>query len=86
MGGIKQESHSKKIKNALHGNGTLCWDCRNAVPDERFGCHWSMRKMPVPGWTADKHVQKGYEAWGNPGLHTTYKVVNCPMFIPDKKR
>lgn len=71
--------HSQKIKQGR----SLCWSCRNAVPDGKYGCPWSMDKTPVEGWVADKHVQKGYEAWGNPGLHITYKVLACPMFVPD---
>lgn len=47
---------------------TLCWSCKNAVPDKRFGCSWSERLVPVYG-----SVMK-------PG---TYCVISCPEYIAD---
>ena len=53
---------------------TLCWSCRNAVPDEKHGCSWNERLEPVPGWKTKKGGNKEY---------ITECVLECPEFVPD---
>lgn len=69
--------------NAGRGNPhlpgeTLCWCCKNAIPDGGLkGCEWSVYRQPVPGWEADKTVlsdQGGYKTW-------SYIVKRCPKFV-----
>ena len=45
---------------------TLCWKCRNAVPQGKYRCSWSLTigKIPV----------KGAEMKGR-------RVISCPEFI-----
>ena len=50
----------------------LCWTCKNACG----GCDWSNLIEPVKGWTAKKVQRKSYE---------TYRISECPEYIPDKK-
>ena len=37
---------------------SICWECKNAVPDEKYGCTWSISggKVPVEGWDAEPTV------------------------------
>ena len=58
--------------NGFRTSNTLCWSCRNAVPDRRHGCSWSECFEPVKGWEATKRP-KG----------VSYTVKSCPEFIPD---
>lgn len=55
---------------------TLCWTCQNAVPDStgELGCSWSRRLKPVEGWTAVETTNT---------TTTTYRVIDCPEYIPD---
>lgn len=62
----------------------ICFDCKNAVPDEEgHGCPWSRKFEPVPGWTAKKVIL-------NPGRKydqtETYCITECPLFDPDDDR
>ena len=54
---------------------TICWSCRNAVPDGKNGCSWSESFTPVEGWTAlpPRSRVKG-----------SYKVVKCPKYRRDE--
>jgi hypothetical protein len=58
--------------------GTLCWHCKNAVPNRygTRGCSWSIHKVPVKGWDAEPTTLRFYEG------HTikSYKVKSCPNF------
>lgn len=53
---------------------TLCWNCKNAVPNEKVGCPWSKRFEPVKGWIADKHLKQG---------RISYTVLSCPLYEMD---
>ncbi len=57
---------------------TLCWDCKNAVPDAeyRHGCSWSRYGRPVKGWNAkrkDVYIEYGKST-------ESYMVYECPLF------
>ena len=81
-----KKEQSQKIKDGLSGRGTICWKCRNAVPEGEYGCSWSRELKPVPGWTAVSHNIKVYPAWGRELGQESFKVVDCPEFIPDPPR
>lgn len=53
---------------------SICLGCINSVPcvEDRRGCEWSIRYMPVPGWKA---VKTG----------TSYLVSACPKYRKDEK-
>lgn len=53
---------------------TLCWTCKNSIPDGKHGCSWSVDGVPVEGWesTPTRH----YNIY-------TYKVLKCPQYIRD---
>ena len=52
---------------------SLCWSCRNSVPD-RYGngCSWSRDQIPVGGWQAD--YKKKHDSW---------HVISCPEYDRD---
>lgn len=52
---------------------SLCWSCRNAVPD-RYGngCSWSRDAIPVAGWVAD--LNRKTDSW---------HVNRCPEYAQD---
>lgn len=58
--------------------GTLCWKCRNAVPDldGETGCRWSRYKKPVNGWEATPTRLK---VMGDKTVQS-YFVRECPEF------
>lgn len=43
-----------QIKRRDNAAGSLCWDCKNAVPQGGHGCNWSERFKPVPSWDAER--------------------------------
>lgn len=62
---------------------TICWDCKNAVPDPRkgIGCSWSRRLKPVTGWTATETELKLYDDI----TIKSYIVHKCPHYIEEVK-
>lgn len=62
---------------------TICWDCRNAVPDDKYGCSWSMDFIPVEGWKAEQTTIMGYSYGKKKKYNTSYSVKKCPLFIRD---
>lgn len=58
--------------------GTLCWECANAVPLENGsqGCPWSEDFVPVPGWVAERRDLAKFGAAGA----ESYFVHECPRF------
>lgn len=52
---------------------TLCWTCKNAVPDMiGHGCEWSRSGKPVEGWTAEEDMILD--------KIESYKVIECPKY------
>lgn len=75
----KPQKKSKRLGKTLK-EATLCWGCRNAVPEGRYGCNWSRRLKPVSGWHAvPNKVYRGAEV----GDIISWNVRECPEFIPD---
>lgn len=63
--------------------GSLCWKCIKAVPskDGRWGCYWSLSRVPVPGWKAKESRMKI-----NDGAYIrSYFVEECPDFVEGRK-
>ena len=59
-------------------DGSLCWDCKNAVPHGEHGCSWSERFEPVPGWDAERRdISRGPK---KEGMTESYFVYRCPEF------
>lgn len=58
---------------------TLCWRCKNSVPDRygERGCPWSRKRQPVEGWTAQERRLKV----SNHLTVTSYNVRECPLFV-----
>lgn len=66
------------------GTPTLCWSCKNAVPDGTFGCKWSEELMPVEGWTATKTILNNfYPANSKKKYMISYCISGCPQYIQD---
>ena len=82
MGGRKNPGHPPPLRQV---GGTLCWHCRNAVPNPETGagCSWSRKEhAPVPGWTAERRdvqIQKDSRRRVNGDLES-YRVLACPEF------
>ena len=57
---------------------TICWNCINAVADEKHGCSWSRDLEPIDGWTAIKKDREKYKYEYMKG--DSYTVIDCPMY------
>ena len=75
--GIPQE-HKKTM--------TICWGCRNAVPDAegKRGCSWSRKLEPVEGWQAVESTVVRYDG-GHRREIMSALVLECPQYKPDEK-
>ena len=59
----------------------ICFDCKNAVPDDcGHGCEWSRKFEPVPGWTAKPVMLRSGRCTPTESWHITA----CPKFDPDE--
>lgn len=79
-------SHSSSSGDAMET--TICWTCKNAVPDRdgEVGCAWSRSFVPVEGWEAtptkivliynDEHA----EHRRGPRTDDSYIVHSCPEY------
>lgn len=67
------EKYTRK-KAAHHTKNSLCWSCKNAVPNhlKGIGCEWSREYKPVPGWKAEMRERTN--------LKGSYFVFKCPRF------
>lgn len=67
------EKYTRK-KAAHHRENSLCWGCKNAVPNHLrgIGCEWSIDYHPVPGWKAEMRERTS--------LKGSYFVFKCPKF------
>lgn len=65
---------------------TICWECRNAVPDEegKRGCSWSRKLEPVEGWQAVESTVVRYDG-GHKREIMSALVLECPQFKADEK-
>lgn len=61
-------------KTAHHTKTSLCWQCKNAVPNhlKGIGCEWSIDYHPVPGWTIKNSPCDGKEG---------IRVLDCPKYV-----
>lgn len=68
-------------------DGTLCWKCKNAVPDKNgHGCNWSRKRQPVEGWVAKETKLKMYKNEQGEEVYTkSYHVILCPEFEEDER-
>ena len=73
--GCRQRMSDNRGKK--EASDTICWHCRNAVPDpvKGIGCEWSIRLKPVPGWEADYLPMKTLGK-----IIDSYRVRKCPKF------
>ena len=64
---------------------SICWDCKNSVPSECYGCSWSREFKPVRGWIAQKtHIKSDeFKAGKRRQQIVSYNVRKCPHFIHD---
>lgn len=75
----EEEEKSKRL-GKTQKTATLCWRCRNAVPEGRYGCSWSRGLDPVPGWRAvPSKVYRGSDV----DDIISWNVRECPEFVPD---
>lgn len=62
----------------LKEKGSLCWQCKHAVPSlvKKTGCSWSISFKPIPGWDAKEvfSVRDGEK------VPCGYMVKSCPQF------
>ena len=69
--------------NKNRKSNTICWECRNAVPDGMYGCSWSTELLPVAGWIAEKTKLQSYTNSNTKKTYTSFEVIKCPQFIKD---
>ena len=75
-------------KGFVHQKPTLCWKCKNAVPDRdgEGGCSWSRKFHPVDGWIATPtkvtRIYKGEQEKirKGPAYMESFLVHYCPEF------
>ena len=70
---MRKTGKNKKC-NKSNTTSTLCWTCKNSVPnpDKNLGCSWSECLVPVEGWYAEL-------------TNISYFVIDCPEYIPEDK-
>lgn len=61
--------------------GTLCWECANAVPTSETGCSWSLDKTPVEGWSAIDDTERYKRYQTSKEIQRYWFVVACPEFM-----
>lgn len=80
MAAKKSAEDNAKVIRSMREGRTLCWVCRNAMPNDRgTGCEWSALGKPVEGWKALHHKV------GADTLTDSYRVFECPKFELDKR-
>lgn len=70
LGISKTTAASHATQKSIKPTVSLCWMCKNAVPDGTLGCSWSRKLKPVEGWYAKTDK-----------IGTL--VIACPEFIND---
>ena len=72
---VRSRSGPQQVYHNQTTSKSLCWFCKNAVPDVKRGCSWSRSLEPVSGWDAipSKH------------LAGSYRVRSCPEFVSDNE-
>ncbi len=65
-----KSAQAPPLSSCIPRRSQLCWDCVNAVPDEKHGCPWSNFFLPVEGWQAEK-------------TSNSYNIISCPLFEHD---
>lgn len=83
----REKKPAAQKRGACYHRQSLCWSCRNAVPNTTrleelgregiIGCPWSVAFQPVEGWQAVKVIKSDY----NP--YESYDVRSCPMWEED---
>ena len=66
----------KRDINTYYRKDTKCWHCKNCYG----GCSWSREFKPVNGWTAKKTFIPSNNEYAE-----SYKVIECPEFINDRR-
>lgn len=61
--------------NGYRPSQSICWFCKNAVPDGDYGCDWSRFFKPIEGWVVKQTKRKN---------DRSYCVLECPEFIPEE--
>lgn len=73
-----------KTGRRKRGEDSLCWECRNAVPnlEKLCGCSWSLFFIPVEGWDAEPTRINNGNRTDNQALppSRSYHVFSCPYF------
>lgn len=82
----ERQENEKRRKDKGHkdfgGKMTLCWSCKNAVPDFKkgYGCSWSNYFKPVEGWKATET-----EVSVQNKKKRSYIVIECPLYRADEE-
>ena len=75
----QREERQRRKERKEKRTWSLCWECKNAVPDaygER-GCSWSRHRLPVDGWEATPTKLKVASKM----TVLSYHVKECPEFV-----
>lgn len=84
-----QKTERQKQEEALQQDGrcnaSRCWSCARYYAN----CPWTIDFTPVPGWNAIetvKMVTHQSQSGKSVKQDTFYKVIDCPLFVPDPPR
>lgn len=81
-------SKRRKADAAPKKANTLCWNCAHSVPAVsvdgkryEYGCEWSIKQEPVPGWDAEETEVRSQFNRYTPKMLRSYNVRRCPKFV-----
>lgn len=74
----EREERQRRKERKEKRTWSLCWECKNAVPDAygQRGCSWSRHRLPVDGWEAKETSLKIMQEV----RIKSYVVRKCPKF------
>lgn len=73
---MRKYKRRKRDPKSYYRKESKCWDCKNCYG----GCSWSREFKPVNGWEA---IETNLPS--NGAYATSYKVIECPEFIEDRR-
>lgn len=85
--GLAVHRYKKKaeVHKAGEPTGQKCWTCKHACPnyDRSIGCSWSIKGVPVEGWTARQVDRWNTNGFGHYKVET-YDIKDCPQYEMDE--
>lgn len=83
--GLSMDKVFEKSNSTGTVRESICWNCKNSVPNGKYGCSWSRCFKPVIGWKAIDApiIINDYSKNLKERKVKSYCVCECPQFIMD---